>query len=148
MTAIITCRYFESKISDHLITSENPSIIADMIKKLLLLIAGSAVFLHFYPQPELTRWFNQHKTSLITGFSAATDTKVRLKSEIIYTELSPQFNQFSTGEQQYLYDITRSRQSVIAFYQKFCKTQRHTSKLHRNNQVLVCKKISSYKSLF
>jgi hypothetical protein len=119
-----------------------------MIKKLLVLIVAVSLYLHFYPQSELTLWFHQQKASLIEGFSAATDTQVRLKSEIIYTELKPQFNQFTTGEQKFLYKITRSRQSVITFYQTFCITQRHTAKLHRDNQTLVCNKISGYQSLF
>ena len=119
-----------------------------MIKKLLVIIVAVSLFLHFYPQSELTLWLNQQKASLIKGFSAATDTQVRLKSEIIYTELKPQFNQFTSGEQNFLYQITRSRESVITFYKTFCVTQRTTPKLHRDNLALVCKKITNYQRLF
>ncbi len=118
------------------------------MKKLLILIVAIATFLHFYPQPELNRWFNAQKSQVMSSFSAATDTKVRLKAEVIYNELQPKFNQFNNGEQKFLKEITGSRRSVIEFYQQFCQTKRSTAKLHQKNQTLVCNKIGQYQSLF
>ena len=119
-----------------------------MIKNLIIVIAAGALFLHFYPQPELTQWFDAQKNKAIVSFAQVTDVKVRLKSDVIYNELKPKFSQFNSKEQAFLKELTRSRQSVIDFYQQFCQTKRYTANLHRKNQTLVCNKISQYQSLF
>ena len=54
------------------------------MKNLLILIVAVALFLHFYPQPELDDWFAQQKETILTSFSEATDTQVSLKSDKIF----------------------------------------------------------------
>ena len=118
------------------------------MKKLLILIVAAAIFLHFYPQPKLESWFNEQKTMVLAKFSAATDTKVRLKADRIYLDLKPKFSQFNEDEQKYLKELTRSRETVVEFYQTYCKSQQTTPKFHQKNQQLVCKKMDEYQSLF
>ena len=57
-------------------------------EKYIILIVAAALFLHFYPQPELEAWFEEQKTEVLKVFSDATDTKVRLKSDKIYQDLA------------------------------------------------------------
>lgn len=120
------------------------------MKNLLILIVAAAIFLHFYPQPKLEQWFEEQKTFVLGEFSDATDTKVRLKADKIYTDLKPHYNQFSSQELAFLKEITSNRKSVIAFYQEFCGTApvKRTPKFHQVNQTLVCKTISQYQSFF
>ena len=47
------------------------------MKNLLILIVAAALFLHFYPQPELEDWFSEKKVTAIAIFAKATDTQVR-----------------------------------------------------------------------
>ena len=118
------------------------------MKKLLILIVAAAIFLHFNPQPKLEKWFNEQKTIALTAYSKATDTKVRLKASKIYQDIEPKLTQFNNEEKEYLKELTDSRDSVVAFYQKYCETQRITPKFHKKNQNLVCETMSRYQSFF
>jgi len=117
------------------------------MKNLLILIVAAALFLHFYPQPELEDWFIEQKKAAITIFSEATDTKVRLKSDKIYNDLKSQFNTFSTEEQNFLKKITVDRQSIKAFFTDFCLGNKQTVHFHNENQKKVCQTIERYSSL-
>jgi hypothetical protein len=118
------------------------------MKNLLILIVAIAIYLHFYPQPELESWFEEQKSLVLSTFSNATDTKVRLNPEKIYKDLQPSFGQFNEDEQAYVRKITSSRESVKEFFKKNCESKRPTPKLHQKNQQLICTKISAYQSLF
>ena len=118
------------------------------MKNLLILIVAFATFLHFYPQPKLESWFNEQKSTVLSAFSDATDTKVRLNPRKVLKDLEPQWAQFNTNEQKFVKEITDSRQSVIGFFKGNCKTKRPSPKLHPKNQKQVCEVISQYQSLF
>lgn len=118
------------------------------MKNLLILIVVIALFLHFYPQPKVDAWYEEQKNTVLSAFSAFTDTKVRLKSDKIFTELKPHFNSFSTREVNYLKKITQSRAAVITFYQDYCENKKPSAKFHASNQKRVCNKIAQYQSLF
>lgn len=117
------------------------------MKKLLILIVFAAVYLHFYPQPELNALYERYKSEFLASVSAATDTKVRLKSDKIFKDLQPEFKQFSESEINRLREITASRESVDAFYEKYCKNDDYDSVFHAINLRKVCKTIDSYKGL-
>ena len=118
------------------------------MKNILVLIVAAAVFLHFYPQPELETWFEQQKTAVLKIFSDATDTKVRLKADKIYQDLEPKFDQFNSEEEKFLKEITSSRDAVKEFYFTYCDKQQFSPKFHRKNQELVCQKISEFSAYF
>lgn len=118
------------------------------MKNLLILIVAIAIFLHFYPQPELESWFEEQKTMVLSEFSNATDTKVRLNPDKIYKDLQPNIEQFNTDELAFVKNVTSSRESVKEFFKNYCKEKRPTPKLHQKNQQLLCTKISNYQSLF
>ena len=117
------------------------------MKKLLILIVFSAVFLHFYPQPALERWYMVKKTTMLNIFSEATDTRVSLKADKIYKDLTPRLDQFNANEQQYLKEITMDKNSVKVFFIQYCQEKKHNSKFHVSNQKIVCAAINNYQSL-
>ncbi|GAA5133313.1 hypothetical protein [Thalassotalea piscium] len=120
------------------------------MKNLLILIVAAAIYLHFYPQPKLESWFEEQKAFVLGEFSDATDTKVRLKSDKIYTDLKPHYNQFSTEELAFIRVVTSDRKSVVSFHKEYCSATKpkRTPKLHNANQTLFCKTINKYQSLF
>ena len=117
------------------------------MKNLLILIVAAALFLHFYPQPEIEDWFTEQKKVVMETFSEATDTKVRLKADIIYKELENQFDHFTDEEQGFLQEMTIDRKSVKSFYVRYCEGKQSSPNFHRNNQEKVCRKISQYSGL-
>lgn len=122
-------------------------IIRCSMKNLLILIVAIAVYFHFYPNEELNSWLLEQKEVLLGGFSEATDTKVRLKSDKIYQDLSSDFNQFNSQEKAYVAEITSSREKVKSFNQQYCIANKQTPKLHRDNLAKVCYTISKYSNL-
>lgn len=117
------------------------------MKKLLILIVAGALYFHFYPNEKLNTWLLEQKTMVLSYFSDATDTKIRLKADKVYQDLQRDFAQFNQQEKEYVAEITTSRQSVKNFYQQYCDTNKQTPKLHRDNLAKVCQVISKYSSL-
>jgi len=118
-----------------------------MLKKLLILIVFAAVYLHFYPEPKLINWFEKQKNNIFTNVSKATDTKVRLRAEKIFTDLKDNFNSFSEEEIEQLKKITVSRDSVNDFYLKYCKEKHSNPIIHHTNVDKICHTIDNYQSL-
>ena len=118
------------------------------MKNLLILIVAAAVFLHFYPQPELEEMYQTYKAKVLEAFSDATDTRVRLRPQKIYSDLEPHFSRFNETEINALKEITSDRKSVIRFHNDFCEANQRSAKFHKNNQEIVCKTIANYSSLF
>jgi hypothetical protein len=116
------------------------------MKNLLILIVFAAVFLHFYPQPEVTKFYEEQKAYVLSLFSDATDTRVRLKADKIYTDLEPKFDSFRPSEIKRLKEITSDRTNVKQYYSEFCSNKRDT-KFHVANQELICKTITKYSSM-
>jgi len=117
------------------------------MKNLLILIVAIALFLHFYPQPELEKKYEEVKTLVLESFSDATDTKIRLKADKVFKDLESEFDSFSTEEVNYLKEITLNRKAVKGFYQEYCQTDRGNPVFHSSNQSKVCKTIDKYQSL-
>ena len=117
------------------------------MKNLLILIVATALFLHFYPQPEVTKLYNEQKKGLLDGFAKFSDTKVSLKADKIFIDLKPKLKQFSTEEVKYLKEVTLSKENVKSFFDTYCTQKKRSIIFHSNNQVEVCKTISQYKSM-
>ncbi len=117
------------------------------MKNLLILIVFAAVFLHFYPQPEVTEFYEEQKVNLLAMFSDATDTSVRLRPAKIYEDLEPKFNSFREDEIKHLKAITESRKTVKEFYDTYCQKSVGEPIFHPTNQKLVCSTISKYAGL-
>ena len=117
------------------------------MKLLLILIVTIALFLHFYPQPEVTKFYEEQKQMLKDGFEKFGDTKVRLKADKIFSDLKPKLTQFSVEEVKYLKEITLSKESVKSFFSQFCINQERSIIFHSDNQMTVCQTIRQYESM-
>jgi len=117
------------------------------MKNLLILIVLTALFLHFYPQPEVTKFYNDQKNRLLDSFAQFSDTKLRLNADKILIDLKPKLAQFSSEEVKYLEAITSSRNNVKTFFKAYCKNKKPSVIFHSTNQIEVCKTISQYESI-
>jgi len=117
------------------------------MKNILILIVAAAVFLHFYLQPEVTKFYNETKETLLDGFSEFSDTSVRLKADKIYIDLEPQFDSFSSEEVESLKEITSSRKNVNSFYQAYCRDKKRSAIFHPTNQAKICRTIAQYENM-
>ena len=118
------------------------------MKKLLILIVAAALFLHFYPQPLLTNWFEDKKADVMETVADFSDTKVRLKADKIFSDLQSQFSTFSPEEVNYLKEITASKKTVSRFYADFCQGKKRDIVFHPKNKIKVCETINHYHSMF
>ncbi len=117
------------------------------MKHLLILIVAAALYLHFYPNEEVTNFY-QEKIGYLKGFfSEVGNTKVRLKADKIYTDLENDLENFSDKEVERLKVITSSRQVVKEFYTQICQTEKRDIVFHITNEKKVCSTISRYSSL-
>ncbi|ALO35884.1 hypothetical protein CMT41_15000 [Colwellia sp. MT41] len=117
------------------------------MKHLLILIVAVALYLHFYPNKEVTQFYNEQKQVLLDGFAKFSDTKVRLKADKIYLDLVPELAAFSEAEVARLKEITSSRENVKTFYFTICKTEKRDVDFHINNEKKVCSTISRYANM-
>jgi hypothetical protein len=115
------------------------------MKNILILIVAAAVFLHFYPQPEVTKFYDETKQSMLNGFAEFSDTSVSLKADKIFIDLKPQLNAFSDEEITSLKEMTSSRDNVKDFYHNHCQKKTRSAIFHPANQAKICKTISNYR---
>lgn len=119
------------------------------MKNLLILIVAVAVFLHFYPQPELEDWYQKQKAMVLETFGEATSTKVRLSADRVYKDIEKQFNTFRDSERNYIQSVTSSRTGIKTYYAEFCQsTNKRDNKLHPANQKKVCTIMAGYSKYF
>jgi len=105
------------------------------------------VYLHFYPRPELNAWFEQQKQTIFSEVEKATDTKVRLKADKIFSDLKGEFKSFREEEITQLKKITSSRETVNHFYDKYCQHKNSNPVIHHTNVAKICHTIDNYQSL-
>lgn len=117
------------------------------MKQLLFLIVAASVYLHFYPNEKVTHFYNEQKVVFQSIFSDFGDTKVRLKSDKIYSDLESKLGRFSDEEVKHLKVITSSRENVKDFYFTICKTEKRDIVFHIYNEKMVCTAIGKYTSL-
>ena len=122
-------------------------IIRQTMKKLLILIAFAAVFLHFYPQPELESWYDQQKSWLKKEISEATDTQIRLNVEKIIESLHADVENFSPEELDYLKEVTADRDTIKTFFHQHCKSDVATDMLSKANLADICRVMTDYQTL-
>ena len=118
------------------------------MKKLLILIVFGAVYLHYYPQPLLTQWFDEEKQNLKDDFKDMSDTKVRLNPHKIYTDLEHSFSTFNKSEITELKNITTDRSTVRNFFEQHCSKQIPTPVIRQGNVGKICNVMQNYQSLF
>lgn len=112
------------------------------MKKILILIVGIALYLHFYPHPEINKWYEAKKAEFLD--TMAKSTKVTFKSNLdgVYEELKDEFIGFSPEELENLKVITGSLESITEFYRNSCAGTKQSKLFHPDNTDKVCAKIS------
>ena len=114
------------------------------MKHLLILIVAAAVFLHFYPQPEVTEFYETTIADLQEGFSEFSDTKVRLNTAKIRSDLEPNLKSFSKKETKQLDILLADRKKLRVFYYDFCKETKRSRHFQADNQADLCRVIGRY----
>ncbi len=117
------------------------------MKHLLILIVAAALYFHFYPNEEVTNFYQEKITYLKGIFSEVGDTKIRLKADKIYTDLESELENFSEKEIERLKVITSNRLVVKEFYHQICQTEQRDIVFHITNERKVCATISRYTNL-
>lgn len=119
------------------------------MKKLLILIVAAAVFLHFYPQPEVEKFYQEQKDAALNAFSEATDTSVRLKVSKVQEDLAKEYSSFRKSEKKRAEQISSTRNNITDYYQTYCVNQpKKDVKFHPDNQKKICQTISKYAKYF
>jgi len=119
------------------------------MKKLLILIVAAAVFLHFYPQPKLEKFYQEQKDAALNSFSQATDTSVRLKVSKVQEDLAKEYASFRKSEKKRAEQLSSTRQNITDYYQTYCTGQpKKDVKFHPDNQKKICKVINKYSRYF
>ena len=113
------------------------------MKKILILIVAIALYLHFYPNPEINKWYEGKKAEFLD--TMAKSTKVTFKSNLdeLYNQLKKDSKGFSAIELENLRTITGSLDSLNDFYQNNCSENSKSSLFHPDNISKVCKKLST-----
>lgn len=115
------------------------------MKNLLILIVAIAVFLHFYPQPEVENFYNEQKESLMTIFSEATETSAGLNLQTVTKDIEAQFPSFRKSERKHALSIPESKKTVKTYYYTHCvDSPKRDKKLHVDNQVKICRVLKRY----
>ena len=117
------------------------------MKKLLILIVAFALFLHFYPQPELEQWYGEQKGAALDGFSDTFDTQARISPKKILIDLNRDMKNFTPKELKKLNEIVVSRREVKAFYSDYCQAKKRQFIFRPSVQGKICKTISKYTNL-
>ena len=117
------------------------------MKNLLILIVAFAVFLHFYPQPHLEKWYEYKKQSTLDALSNIFDTKARLNTDKILTDLKSKMGDLSQQERVQLEQLVSSRKSVKAFYADICLAKKPQIIFRPVVQREICQTISEYTNL-
>jgi len=117
------------------------------MKKLLILIVGFALFLHFYPQPELDKWYSGQKDDALDGFSDTFGTEAKRKTDVILIDLKEDMKSFTTKERAQLEEIADSRRLMKAFYSDYCLAKKRQFKMRAGVQAKICKTISKHPRL-
>lgn len=114
------------------------------MKKILILIVAIALYLHFYPQPELNAWYEEKKAEFLDELSKST--KVTFKSNLdgVYEELKEEFIGFSEIELKNLKTITSSLDSLTEYYDNNCHGSEQNKLFHPDNADKVCAKVAKF----
>lgn len=122
-------------------------IIRHLMKNLLILIVAIAIFLHFYPQPEVDEFYEDSLTFLDETFGDTFDTQSRLDPKKILIDLKSDIPTFKIKERAKLEELASSRQSLKAFYDDYCTANKRAKDYRPYVQQKICKTIAKYRKL-
>ena len=118
-----------------------------MFKKILIIIVAAAVYLHYYPNEELTNWYNSSKEAAQTKFADISDTKAKVAPSKLISVLQQDFKTFSKNEVAYVKSLAESRDSLREFHKTYCGTNKNNNRLSKSHLQLVCSTLEQYRIL-
>ena len=118
-----------------------------MFKKILIIIVAAAVYLHYYPNEELTNWYNSSKEEAQTKFADISDTNARVAPSKLISVLQQDFKTFSKNEVTYVKSLAESRESLREFHKSYCLTEKNNDRLSRDHLLKVCSTLEQYRIL-
>ncbi|TRX58010.1 hypothetical protein [Thalassomonas sp. M1454] len=118
-----------------------------MFKKILVIIVAAAVYLHFYPNEELTNWFNSSKEEAQTKFADISDTKAKVAPSKLISVLQRDFKNFTKFEVAYVKELAESRENLREFHKTYCETEQGNERLRREHVKKVCSTLEQYRIL-
>ncbi len=118
------------------------------MKNLLILIVCAAVYLHFFPEPELQAWIDDKIASAKSGFNSATDTNAKLSTKKVRKDLKQFEEHFLEDEIEYIDELTSDRKTLISFYYAQCSPYKRDFKFQSKNQEKVCRVTGKYSKFF
>ncbi len=89
------------------------------------------------------------KEAVLTAFSDATDTSVRLKASKVQEDFAKEYASFRKSEKKRAEQISSTRKNITEYYQTYCvNTPKKDNKFHPENQKKICKIIAKYARYF
>lgn len=115
------------------------------MKKILILIVTTAIYLHFFPQPELEQFYQEKKASLLNSLSKSTKVGFKANLNGFVEGLTDNSIGFSPEEVNELKAISSSVESLTGFYQETCiNKHQQGSGFHSDNINKVCQQAKSF----
>lgn len=116
------------------------------MKKLLILIVSAAIYLHFFPNPELTQFYEDKKSQFLNKMSQSSQVTFKKKMNNIYNEIKADYVGFSATELAKLKDITESVESIEQFNEEYCVKGKKNKNFHPDHIDKICLKTSHFLS--
>ena len=113
------------------------------MKKIFIIIIFTSVYLHFYPQPELTRWYEKTKLSALSKLHSLSKVKFKAHLDKSYQLWMEDFHSFSPQERENLKDIMSTYHDIDIYYQAHCIESSEQTFFYRENHTRVCAKLST-----
>ena len=114
------------------------------MKKILILIVSIAIYLHFYPQPELIQYYEDKKAEFLKELSQSTKVTFKKDLSFMYQDITQGNIGFSGAELENLKSITSSLDNLTAFYKENCQASSVQKLFHPDNIDKVCSKAQSF----
>ncbi|WP_394171811.1 hypothetical protein [Thalassotalea litorea] len=115
------------------------------MKKILILIVAAAVYLHYYPSPQLNAWWEEQKTAIDNKFNDVMDTKARVSPSKLLSVMAGDLRKASKNERAYIEQLTESRDNIRNYYNEYCSTGKHNRRLSKNLQLNLCSNIEQHR---
>lgn len=116
------------------------------MKKLLILIVSVAIYLHFYPHPAISAFYEEKKAQLLNKMSQSSKVTFKKTMNNIYNEIKTEYVGFSSTELAKLKEITQSVASIEQFNTEYCVQGKENKNFHPDHVDKICVKTASFLS--
>ena len=113
------------------------------MKKILILIVGIALYLHFYPQPELIQLYEDKKSELLSRLENSTKVTFKVNLADTYKKWEKELNGLSKQELSNLKEVLTSFDSVMNFYDENCHGNITAKLFYSDNHDKICNRLAT-----